>query len=515
MSTNFFTGIELPDGPGNSFPAMKPRDEEKAKKPRTWRDVKDFVPSAGHSGELGTSSAAQAAYKILQTFEKSEGGKKNFLFSGFPQLDSQALGWLAPGKVIGIVGNSGGGKSALAWQLAEAVQNLNTNKRSVVSSGEMPDVDYCARYMAAWLSNHKKSWACDARAIAAGVLPDNSLECRAALKAAALAFAGLKVSFVNQPGFVEDLLLQVAGLSVQLKKSGFCPADESPIGCLVVDYLQLVESREKSDTQAQSLGKIAYDLKAFSAAVGAPVVVLLQVNREVGKRAESEKVLGLSDIKDSATIGQAMDEIFILQRPEKMVYNPELCPDYSGFCYLTHAKGRQGSCVSPQILRWYDGAYREIPPEIYAHLRWCYPLQALKNNPKGKKPELAGLELQKSIDERFVKVALARGWHTQSTALGVSTINSNFPSFLAWKDPGAHLMPAPGFVAGGGVGSENTAAGLGSENTGGSGSGPEGMDGTGGPVGPVGPDGTVGPVKKKPSGTVAFDKIGGGKGGAK
>lgn len=495
MSTNFFSGIELPSAPGcSSQPDLKPRSE-KSNKPASWRDVKDFQPMACEDFELGTSSANQAAYKGLNQFERVHAGKRNFLYSGFPGLDSKALGWLAPGKVVGLVANSGDGKSALAWQLAECIQHLNENKLSVIASGEMPPVDYYARFVAAHISNLKKEWCCDARQIAAGVLPEDSIECKAAVKAASEAFSALRVAFVRKPGFVEDMLLQVAGLSVQLRKSGFCPADESPLGCLVVDYLQLVESREKSDTQAQTLGKIAYDLKAFSAAVGAPIIVLLQVNREVGKRAESEKVLGLSDIKDSATIGQAMDEIFILHRPEKMVFNPELSPDYAGFCYLTHAKGRQGSCVSPQILRWWEGAYREIPQEIYQHLRWCYPLQARKNDLKGKKPELAGLELQKSIDEKFVTLAIARGWHTQSTAWGVSTINSEFPSFSAWKDPQTHLMPAPGFVSG--VGSENTAdIGCAESTGGGGGDGPD-AEGTGGPVGPEGTSGPVVPDAKK------------------
>ena len=87
MSTNYFSGIELPSAPGYSTqPDFKPRSD-KSNKPLCWRDVQDFSPVGCEDFELGTVSTNQAAYKGLTQFERVQNGKRNFLFSEKRQTD--------------------------------------------------------------------------------------------------------------------------------------------------------------------------------------------------------------------------------------------------------------------------------------------------------------------------------------------------------------------------------------------------------------------------------------------
>ncbi|WP_151746342.1 replicative DNA helicase [Acinetobacter soli] len=104
------------------------------------------------------------------------------------------------------------------------------------------------------------------------------------------------------------------------------------LGCIVVDYLQLVRDPSKKD-RYQEVSSISRDLKALAKEFGCPVIALAQLNRESekGKRPKA------SDLKESGQIEQDADQI-ILAHP--ILNSEDELP--SGITEIIVAKNRHG-----------------------------------------------------------------------------------------------------------------------------------------------------------------------------
>ncbi|HDX5784333.1 TPA: DnaB-like helicase C-terminal domain-containing protein, partial [Acinetobacter baumannii] len=103
------------------------------------------------------------------------------------------------------------------------------------------------------------------------------------------------------------------------------------LGCIVIDYLQLVRDPSKKD-RYQEVSSISRDLKALAKEFDCPVIALAQLNRESekGKRPKA------SDLKESGQIEQDADQI-ILANP---IIGEDDLP--SGVTELIVAKNRHG-----------------------------------------------------------------------------------------------------------------------------------------------------------------------------
>lgn len=89
----------------------------------------------------------------------------------------------------------------------------------------------------------------------------------------------------------------------------------SPLGLIVIDYLQLMETR--GDNRAQGIGDITRALKLMAGELGVPVLLLSQLNRDLEKR--DDKRPRPSDLRDSGSIEQDADAVIFIYRDE--IYN--------------------------------------------------------------------------------------------------------------------------------------------------------------------------------------------------
>ncbi|MBX6377733.1 MAG: replicative DNA helicase [Clostridia bacterium] len=91
---------------------------------------------------------------------------------------------------------------------------------------------------------------------------------------------------------------------------------EHDVGLVIVDYLQLMHLRGRSESRQQEISEISRSLKALARELQVPILALSQLSRAVEMRQDRKPQL--SDLRESGAIEQDADVvIFIYQRPER------------------------------------------------------------------------------------------------------------------------------------------------------------------------------------------------------
>jgi replicative DNA helicase len=83
---------------------------------------------------------------------------------------------------------------------------------------------------------------------------------------------------------------------------------------LIIDHLQLMEGKSRSDNRVQEMSEISRSLKALAKELNIPVIAISQLSREVEKR--PGRIPLLSDLRESGSIEQDADVVMFLYRDE-------------------------------------------------------------------------------------------------------------------------------------------------------------------------------------------------------
>lgn len=113
----------------------------------------------------------------------------------------------------------------------------------------------------------------------------------------------------------------------------------------IVDYLQLVEPDDRGVNREQQVASISRGLKRVAMQTGVALVVLSQLNRDVEKR--DDKRPRLSDLRESGSIEQDADQVWLLHRPNAALgmereQKPNEQPAVDDHGVLVLAKNRNG-----------------------------------------------------------------------------------------------------------------------------------------------------------------------------
>jgi replicative DNA helicase len=240
------------------------------------------------------------------------------LSTGFAKFD-EMTGGLHGGELIILAARPSMGKTALALNIAQHVATHPQMRKPVaVFSLEMSSASLLTRLLcaAARVDQHK---------FRAGYLnADERRKLQVAL-----------ADLTESPLFLDDTagvhLMDVHAKLRRLKA-------EHGLSLVVIDYLQLMSSRGRSENRNQEVSAISRGLKLMAKDLDVPFVVLSQLSRASETRPGDHKPQ-LSDLRDSGSIEQDADLVAFIFREE--VYRKDR-EDLRGMADLIIAKQRNG-----------------------------------------------------------------------------------------------------------------------------------------------------------------------------
>jgi len=97
---------------------------------------------------------------------------------------------------------------------------------------------------------------------------------------------------------------------------------EHNIGLIIIDYLQLMESRANAENRVQAVSEISRALKGIARELDIPIVALSQLSRAVEQTKPA--IPKLSHLRESGSIEQDADIVlFIYRKAADRNYRPE------------------------------------------------------------------------------------------------------------------------------------------------------------------------------------------------
>jgi replicative DNA helicase len=116
---------------------------------------------------------------------------------------------------------------------------------------------------------------------------------------------------------------------------------ENGLGLLIIDYLQLMESRsQKTDNRVQEIAEITRSLKGIARELNIPVLALSQLSRAV--EARSPAIPKLADLRESGSIEQDADVVLFIYRKAMDRNFREITPEEKNIAEIHIAKHRNG-----------------------------------------------------------------------------------------------------------------------------------------------------------------------------
>ncbi|UCH06192.1 MAG: replicative DNA helicase [Deltaproteobacteria bacterium] len=256
---------------------------------------------------------------IKESFKKLESTshKDSFITgvaTGFTDFDNITAG-LQPSDLIIIAGRPSMGKTSLALNMAYNAA-LGDKLGVAVFSLEMSRLQLGIRLLGL-------DAMIDASKLRRGSLQDDEW--------GRLTDAANRLS--ELPLYIDD----TSGLSVlELKAKARRLKKRYDISLLVIDYLQLMQSRKSAESRQQEISDISRSLKALAKDLNIPVVAHSQLNRKVEDRPNKRPIL--ADLRESGAIEQDADVILFIYREE--LYNRT--EENKGRAEINIAKHRNG-----------------------------------------------------------------------------------------------------------------------------------------------------------------------------
>lgn len=265
------------------------------------------------------------AADYLATLDARVTGQKHHIPSGFPSLDRQLPAWLHQGHLIVIAGRPAMGKSAFCQQI---VENVASEKRTTIMfTLEMSSYEITERAMS------RRTGIPIPTLKTANGLANRDWE---RLTKAYAELSLLPFLIDDSTYGIDEIVAKTHAASTDLAK-----ADLPPLGCVAIDYIQLVAAQAANRTL--EVGQVTNKLKRLAKELSVPVVALSQLNRAAENRNDRRPTL--ADLRESGNIEQDADLVLFLYRDE--YYNPD--SSEKGVAEIIAAKNRHGATATTKL----------------------------------------------------------------------------------------------------------------------------------------------------------------------
>ena len=242
---------------------------------------------------LTASKLIQNAIKEIERIGNLEAGVSG-IPSGFDEIDNVTSGWQNSELII-IAARPGMGKTAFVLSMARNIAVDNQIPVAVFSL-EMSSLQLITRLMTAetGLSQQK---------LRTGDLDKWEWE-----------ILHNKIKNIEKADiYIDDTpALSVFDLRAKCRRL----QSEHGIKLIIVDYLQLMTTRDRKGNREQEISHISRSLKGIAKELNVPVIALSQLSRAVETRGGNDKRPVLSDLRESGAIEQDADIVSFIYRPE-------------------------------------------------------------------------------------------------------------------------------------------------------------------------------------------------------
>lgn len=272
----------------------------------------------------GYSSLKEVLVTAFDTIEKMYQNKNKVsgIESGFIDLDKKISG-LNPSSLIILAARPAMGKSAFVLNIAEYVA-MHDKVPVMIFSLEMSKEEIANRMLAS-----------ESEVDSMKIKNGNDLTSEDWLK---LGQASGRLSDI--PLYIDDTPgLTSAELRAKCRKAKL----EKNIGLVIIDYLQLMESKTKSPSRQQEISEISRSLKILAKELQIPVIALSQLSRATESRTDHKPML--SDLRESGAIEQDADIVMFIHRED--YYNPET--EKKNVAEIIIAKNRSGETGTVEL----------------------------------------------------------------------------------------------------------------------------------------------------------------------
>ncbi len=279
------------------------------------RRIFSILESQGDTGSFAISDILLEAFARIEERQHTAGDVTG-ITSGFTDLDHQTTGF-QPTELSILAARPSRGKTALVCNIAEAGARKSA-KGVLLFSLEQSNLELAERFLSI-------TARIDGHALRAGTLTDAQHE---AMVRASDDLSRLPLFIDDKPG---RTMTQVAAIARRLHR-------KSPLGVIIIDYLQLIEPDDKGSPREQQIAQISRRLKFLAKELKVPVIALAQLNRGVELR--EDKRPRLADLRESGAIEQDADMVMFLHRPD--AYDPEDRPGEAEIIVAKHRSGPTG-----------------------------------------------------------------------------------------------------------------------------------------------------------------------------
>lgn len=243
-------------------------------------------------------SIKEASILLFDKIEQASKGGANRIFTGLKKLDNY-LGGIESPDVVYIAGRPSMGKTSLATIFLEHIAKSDKEKDNLIFTIETSNERIAEKI-------HIQRTKIPQYKFINGNLEQEEWD--------RLSFSASEIASFNNIMLCEKADITANDVLAECVKH----QSKKPIGSFFVDYLQLLKSPPGQWSREREVAEQSRTMKIIAKKVDCPGFILSQLNRSLENR--SDKIPGLSDLRDSGSIEQDADIILFIYRDE--VYNP-------------------------------------------------------------------------------------------------------------------------------------------------------------------------------------------------